>query len=1186
MDNIEELFSLVDLRILHSEDFIIGDPDGDHGHWDPINEFYNHCHGKAGKFCPTNGGGGGGGEGKVSGGKGKGVLGKSELPDSDGTAPVHTGTVKHGKHGGSLVDPNAGTRTIDGLAGYDSKGKPVAGSDAWLEAHGISRSVFNSRPYVKYEASKSDPALHEGYKEYPKAEKFFTQRAEQEGQTGGYLMYKHQVPGSPFGPIAPQARPNAPIITDMAKHSYAKKVFENDQARLATLKKTAPSALLKERRAQLKQANLHLERTKTATPEKIRAEADKNLAKAESALKKAKEGGDPVTIFEAKKTLVNEKRQHMKDLKKANNFRPDKDLHDAETSVRYAENRLQRSIDNPKGALEDEIKSQGRRVDRSENRYKKTAAKYVFPPGTSSARIDMNPDPRNVKNLTEGKGRIYFAMEGSIKADAIMTAARKEDPTAAVVNVPSVTLWQQKEGLTGGLAGGTASGEVKWFAQKYGKGREIVLIPDADGINNPNVMMQAKALSTALRSSGVHKVILAAPPLKSGTKKVIDHFNLPSGVDEGRKGIDDHLGAGRGQLSHLQYSNVTKVPKYSLTEYTKAAGGEGPKINRNSIRNTEAALAAISGIAGPEGATRMPKKMLAQTANLPLTSAKEARDRLEKLGIIKVEHIFDEQALSRGRRIRNPNVSEDRVNELVKKGIIKEPRLDEPFTEVSIEESPVITILDKRFVIKSEDVQTGTLADLSSWHSPKSYKGWTSPVSGKKDSTGIAAKQIAGAAKSIAKKEAAKPAHLKKAPPGRKVVRTQAGAKKYGVAIGDLIPVVKASGEVISVGSGLSSMIMIPLATDDLIEFYNHCHGKGGKFCPGSGGSGVSGKASLGGDWPASKGRNISIIAKAGRGSVKVDGIKAKAVYEITANNGNKIRLYDKTGKAGPYYKDLLQNHARMNEMYPAKPPHNMIVTKSGKGIDRRDISAVNSKINETYVNSDYLGFDIRGIKSGYLMPSAHSGNTKNMDYLMTHEYGHHVDFSKHVVGDTHTASALYSNPAFKNALSKYGKKSAVEAYAEAFAEWHYTRGRTKNPAAVSMARSEGWFGSGLTASILNLTEVNDWVSLTSEGLVHFSIIDDGGEIVEDVLSFDSTQFAINEGEMFPDDTEDDIYADIPSFDNGGVTVRDGFEEGSTVSGKEKAPSKEDVVKATEIVKQVFKDLGLDYEAYARGEVG
>lgn len=1280
--SLNSFLSLIDHTSSKKDLLVVGNIEEEHYHYDPVQEFYNQCHGPDGKFCPGTGSGSGGGteaktKGKTvskeplnskvattskgsssKGGSSKGVTGKAELPDEDGAVPITQVPEKRGPKGGSLVDPNDGTRTIAGLAGYDERGKPVPGSNAWLEAHGVSKEIYASRPYVKYEADRNDPALKEAFQEYPKADSFFRQRAEQADQTGGLIMYKHQVPGSPWGPVAPQVRPNVQVVTNAAKRSYAKKVLENDIERLATVKKTTPSALRAERRAQLKQAEINLERTKTATPEKVRAEAIKNLEKAQGAVKKAKEGGNPTSILEAKQELITVKRQHDKDLKEANKWDPEKQLYDAELRVKYAQNRLQKSITDPKAALTAEIKSQEGAVKRSENRFDKTAAKYVFSPGTSSARIDMNQDPQNVRNLVHGKGRIYFAMEGSIKNDAILTSLKKEDPTATVVNVPSVTLWQQKAGLPG-----EAAGEVMWFAGKYGKGREIVLIPDADGITNPNVMMQAKALSTSLRANGAGAVIVASPPLKAGTKRVVDHFNLPSGVDEGRKGIDDHLGAGRGTLGQLQYTHITKVPSYDLKEYTKAAGGEGPKVNRNSIKNTEAALAAISGIAGPDGITKLPKKMLAQTSGLPLTSAKEARDRLVGLGIISVEHVFDEQALSRGRRIRNPKVSDERVDELVRLKVIKQPRLDQPFTEVTIDESPVVTILDPRFRIKHENVRVGTLSDLQTWSQPKNFKGWTSAVDGSPDKTGIAAKQAQQAAKSIAKKAANAPAAIKVAPEGRRIVRSKAGAKKYGVPIGQLIPVAS-TNKIISLTLLLDkvdeNLIDSVLSEESLMEFYNTCHGPDGKFCPTPGGSGsgkggsgkggsgkgvsgrasiskasvskgvsgkgVSGKSTPGNSakgWPASKGRPITTVAKAGIGSVTVDGIKAKAVYEVKATNGNRIRLYDKTGDVGHYKDALLQNQARMSEMYPLRPPRNIVVTRPGfrSDVTKNDFSIVHSNKNPTFVNSELLGFDLKGLKPGFLMPSAQTGNTTNMNYLMTHEYGHQIDFSRHVTGDKHTASPLVRDPAFRNALSRYGKNDAVEAYAETFAEWHYTRGRTQNPAAVAMARSEGWFGSEVTASgvLSNNTSLEDlsndsssehpsnglasggivsknglvmvsetgYLDITSTvnyGLVQFN----DGFYIDDLLSFEGKLFFQTEeddSKVTSEDSDKDILEDDIPADGTGVTVIDNYVTGSKFSGKTKQPSKEEVAKATELIKEVFKDLGLDYDAYAKGEI-
>lgn len=1119
-------------------------------------QFYNQCHGPDGRFCSGPG-------------AGSSVVGRTALPDRDGDTVVTTGTVKRGKKGGSLVDPHDGTRTVEGIRGYDDRGKPVPGTDAWLEAHGISRKVFESRPYIKYEADRDDPALIEAYEEYPQAEKFFRQRAEQDGQSGGVLMYKTEVPGSPWGPIPPQARPNKELVTNAAKKAYAETVLANDIERLELIKKTSPTALRAERREQVKKAELNLERIKTATPDKIRDESEKNLSKASDNLKKAKESGNLASIVEAKKIKVSEQRQYDKDQKAARNWDPEKELYFAEIAVTHSKNRLEKSISDPKAALAQEIKSQERTLKRSEKRLQDTAAKYVFPPGTSSARIDMNPDPQNVKNLVSGKGRIYFAMEGSIKNDAILTALKKEDPTASVVNVPSVTLWQQKAGLPG-----EASGEVMWFAREYGKGREIVLIPDADGVKNPNVMMQAKALSTALRTNGAGNVILAAPPLKKGTTKVVDKFQLSSGANEERKGIDDHLGGGRGELGQLQYTNTKKVPSYNLNEYTKAGGATDVKMSRGAVKNAEAALAAISGIAGPEGITKMPKKMLAQTSNLPITSAKDARDTLERLGVITVEHVFDEKALGRGKRIRNPKVSDERVSQLVRTGVIKEPQLDKLFTEVSIDESPVVTIVNKKYTIKREHVEVGTLSDLPSWERPKNYKGWTSPINNEPDKTGIAARQVDQAAKRIAKKAAAAPEPIKVAPPGRRIVRSPEGSKRYGVNIGQLIPLSESS---------ITSMVpldMEGMTYGKLVEFYNTCHGPDGRFCETPGGS-VSGRLSResgldAGGWPASKGRTIATVAKSRFGSVEVDGVKAKTVYEVTDNNGNKIRLYDKTGKAGNYAKDLLQNHARMNEMYPLRPPRSIVVTKPGNNVDKNDLSMVFSKHPDTYVNSDLLGYDTKNLRDGYMMPGAKTGNTKNMDYVLTHEYGHHVDFSKNVQGGTHKAHPLTKDPAFNKAMSIYGKTNPIESYAESFAEWHYSRGRTTNPAAIAMARYEGWYGVDLTASISPPV-----LSMVNYGLVSFnnllSFEDKWNWETEEKVSM--TFYFQSEEEEFP---EGDIDYEVPDLD-GGIAVIDNFEDGPRALGAtEKEPSKAEIAKATRIMREVLSDQGKDYDDYIK----
>jgi hypothetical protein len=63
-------------------------------------------------------------------------------------------------------------------------------------------------------------------------------------------------------------------------------------------------------------------------------------------------------------------------------------------------------------------------------------AKYVFPPGGGARRLDQHPQA--FIWLATAR-RVFFAIEGCIKADAIVPAGE------AVFSVPSVTLWRAPE---------------------------------------------------------------------------------------------------------------------------------------------------------------------------------------------------------------------------------------------------------------------------------------------------------------------------------------------------------------------------------------------------------------------------------------------------------------------------------------------------------------------------------------------------------------------------------------------------------------------------------------------------------------------------------------------------------------------------------------------------------------------
>lgn len=660
---------------------------------------------------------------------------------------------------------------------YDEKkGKPIPGTQAWLHAHGISPAVWKDRPYVRFEEGDSfdslDPEIQKLYENEPEAKR---QLLNMMGQTGGLIMVRKTVPGAEG--VVPQSRPDKPVVTDKGKRAFRETALKNATARLEQMQALDGPGLVALQEKRVEKAKTALETAKTIDREGFLSYANGRVAETSAALEAAKEGiprkgknidrkalaADPALLDKATALETAEKnatraQKTLADTEKKANFNfgdPAKDTPEAiaEKTAKYREvetnnatkllARQSKKLDKINGMDEEGKKAQiaqeietATGIQKSaQNAFDKTAAKYLFPPNPAALRdaIDSGQilgkagrvnvhGEENLKNLLNtdpakgGNGRVYLAMEGNIKEDSLLAAVKNEaEVGSAVISVPSVTLWRHKEML-----------EV---AQKYlGNGREVVLIPDADGVNNPRVRNEARAMQALLESVGA-KVKVAPPPIpldKNGKPipdpehpSKVQQFGTtipgsPKGTHEELKGVDDYLGLGAETPPHPQTGERAKGTLGNLAVQRREVPPidlKGDIISAAGAKNAENALRAISLIAGSkevkagDGSGTKVRVAAAQIGPTMLAAAmgkmgdRKAAYRsvevLEKLGIVNVEHVYDQEAYARGIRQQNPNMTDSRINELVRAGVIDRPAFGDDDTrpiEYGSEEVPIISI--------------------------------------------------------------------------------------------------------------------------------------------------------------------------------------------------------------------------------------------------------------------------------------------------------------------------------------------------------------------------------------------------------------------------------------------------------------------------------------------------------------
>lgn len=168
------------------------------------------------------------------------------------------------------------------------------------------------------------------------------------------------------------------------------------------------------------------------------------------------------------------------------------------------------------------------------------------------------------------------------------------------------------------------------------------------------------------------------------------------------------------------------------------------------------------------------------------------------------------------------------------------------------------------------------------------------------------------------------------------------------------------------------------------------------------------------------------------------------------------VTVSDRTGrvshsKLGKVADDVWALRTR----YPQANPGDVTVTV----VSEEDLFDLDAMMHGAYVGGETKKFtaDISVNERSFTDRSPNPNGmpvaltVPNWRYVLTHEYGHAFTARR----DERKVIKTWRE--YGGDLSGYGQTSPFEGYAEAFAEWYLSVGRTDNEAALAYARVFGW---------------------------------------------------------------------------------------------------------------------------------
>lgn len=225
-------------------------------------------------------------------------------------------------------------------------------------------------------------------------------------------------------------------------------------------------------------------------------------------------------------------------------------------------------------------------------------------------RIDVNPLVW-LNGGFEPAERVFFVIEGCIKADAILTALLHAGQPPAVFSVPSVSLWEatypliddegDDENYGGELTGFSSyiGDELAAFAHAHLLGKLVCIVPDADAHTKDEVMTQALLCRSKLRQLGARAEILLPPNER---------------LDQGIKGVDDYLGKGGGTLDGLVWYRKEPPSHPELADWLTAHRG-ARRWRADALQRAVDTLTALATHAGSNGEYSASVRLLARATS-------------------------------------------------------------------------------------------------------------------------------------------------------------------------------------------------------------------------------------------------------------------------------------------------------------------------------------------------------------------------------------------------------------------------------------------------------------------------------------------------------------------------------------------------------------------------------------------